>query len=277
MAGNPVFLVDNVYNHYAYPGHVVSATEEPTGNEAWRVATGRRHSLDKWTATTTNSTCVVTVTCASTCTADMIAIDRGHNLAGESIVVRGSTNGTDYSTIASITVPSASATADIDDTNGVLTEEEAFLKRWTDTEYSWYQLQIPSMGAGLVPEIVGLWIGLSFETRIWDFPWTEDEGVPMATVVETEAGWQGTGHVTPRRQGTIGLRLRTDAEYTTARSDILKQFGYKRRPMWIVPEDSQGDRAVLAVPNGPISFRHDGAWPFRRTQFNWIEHEPKRD
>jgi hypothetical protein len=207
----------------------------------------------------------------------MLVLDRGHNLAGESIVAQGSLDGTNYTNIASITVPSASATGDIDDTNGVMTEEEAFLKRWTDTDYSWYRLQIPSMGAGLVPEIVGLWVGLSFETRIWDFPWTEDEGMGVATIAETEAGWQGTGYVTPRRQGTIGLRLRTAAEYTTARSDILKQFGYKRRPMWIVPEDSQGDRAVLAIPNGPVNFHFDGAWPFRRTQFSWIEHEPKRE
>jgi hypothetical protein len=178
-----------------------------------------------------------------------------------------------------MTVPSTSASGDVDDANGVLTEEGAFIKRYTDTEYPWWLFWIPSMGAGLIPEIIGLWIGQSIEMRIFDFPWSDDEHQVFGPVTTTEWGWEGVGDVVARRGGTIELRCRDSTDFTNARTYILEQFGRQRRPMWIVPDQAQADRAVLAVRDmsQPFNTRFDGRWPERRMNIPWIEHEPKRD
>lgn len=279
MAGNPVFLIDNVYNQRRYPGHVVSATEEPTGTEAWRVADGRRHGLSKWTTTSTNTDMYVIVTCTSTCTCDFVALDRGHNLATERVVVEGSVDGTNYTNVATAVIPATTATFDVDDADGGLTEEGAFLKRFTEAEYSWWRTKVNNMGVGLIPEIVGLWLGDSIEMRPFDFPWTDDEHMLFGPVTTTQWGWEGVGDVVARRQGTIGLRCRDSTDFANMKTHIVEQFGRRRRPMWIVPDQAQADRAVLAVRdmNGVWGTQFDGRWPERRVSFGWIEHEPKRD
>ena len=276
MAGLPVFLIDNIYSERQYPGHVVSATENSTN--AWKVADGRRHGLSKWTTVTTNTTCWMMVTCTATCTTDFVAIDRGHNLGGSTFQVQGSVDGTNYTNVASFVIPATTATFDVDAASGGLTEEGAFLKRYTAASYAWWRIASLSLGAGLTQQITGLWVGQSIEMRIFDFPWTDDEHMLFGPVTTTQWGWEGVGDVNARRQGNIGLRCRDSTDFTNMRTHIVENFGRRRRPMWIVPDQAQADRSVLAVRdiNGVWGTHFDGSWPERRVNFGWIEHEPKR-
>jgi len=277
MAGTPVFLVENIFSVVQFPDHSVNADEEATGSEDWRVATGRRSSQDKWTTTTTNTTHTMTVTCNRIRTCDMIAIDRGHNLAGEAIKLQGSNDAfTSTEDIIDITMPTYSAPGSIDDTLGVMTEEGAWVKRFDPRAYTWWRLTIPSMGADTMPEIVGLWLGKSYNSRSFDWPWSEEDVETLASVVVSEAGWEGAGPVTVRRRGTMGIRCTSLIDYDDARYTFA-HFS-RNRPMWMCADDEQADRTILIKQAGGFGFGFDGQWPFRRaTQIPWVEYEPMRE
>ena len=90
---NPVMAVENFCSVGAskqFPDHTLTSNEEATGNEDWRVANGRRGASDMWTPTTVNNAAYVNVACDRTRGANFIALDRGHNLAGYGLELRGS-------------------------------------------------------------------------------------------------------------------------------------------------------------------------------------------
>lgn len=60
--GTPLLLVENLFSRTQFPLHTVSANEEATNHEAFRVADGRRSPLDYWTPTTANNQAYVYVT-----------------------------------------------------------------------------------------------------------------------------------------------------------------------------------------------------------------------
>ena len=80
MAG-PRFLTENFWNLDQFAGHTLTAEEETTGNEAWRVGTGRRVGgtiRNYWTPTMTNSDTWIECKCDRTRAANMLVIDRSH-------------------------------------------------------------------------------------------------------------------------------------------------------------------------------------------------------
>ncbi len=266
--GQPIFLVENLFSTAQFSQHTVQANEEPTGTEAWRVATGRRSGLDMWTPTTLNADAYLEVQCDRVRGFDMIALDRDHNLEGVTVQLRGSNQSafTAYETILSITLPSTSAPASITDALGVVTEEGAWVKRFDFRAYRYVRFFVGAMGAGLKPEIVGLWLGLSYRPRPFDFPWT-DEADEIVTDEDPVTN--------VRRVGTQGIRLETDAEYELARYHLQSHFGY-RRPTWLCPDETRGDRTMLVrrAPASPLRFEYDGQWLWRRGVLQWVEHEP---
>src|SRR3990167_11293764 len=84
--GSPAYLVQNYFSDVAFPTHTISAEEEATGYEAWRVADGRRSPADHWKPTTPNSQTWVKFDTGAAGTITqvphIVALDRGHNLAG---------------------------------------------------------------------------------------------------------------------------------------------------------------------------------------------------
>lgn len=277
--GMPVFLVENLFSDVQFSNHTISAEEEPSNNEAFRVATGRRSAQNMWTSSTANSDTWIKTVCDRVRGADMIAIDRGHNLAGYEILLQGSNDSfTTSEDIFDITMPAVTAPGSIDDTLGVLTEEGAWLRRFSPVRsYESFRLYVPAMGAGLKPQIRGLYVGKSLSPRPYDFPTYDEPFEPMMEVIESEAGWRGVNALTIRRQGTIGLRMRSVIEYDQARYHLVGHFA-RNRPMWVVFDQYQADRSILVVQNGGFAFGFDGAWLYRRAlNIPWVEHEPQRD
>jgi hypothetical protein len=280
MAHQPILCAENYLNPLQFPGHTISAEEEATGYEVWHVGNGRRSSRDYWTPTTANSLTWIRVVFDTPRDINFVALDRGHNLAGYGVQVWATDDATDfsgtYSTPVNATIPSTSASADIDATNGVLTAEGVWMKRFTTVSaQDAVQLYIPAMGAGLTPQVVGLWLGTCFApTRPFDVPYDDDGVEAISITVESDAGWRGYGPTTLRRGGSLNLRLVSAAEYETARYHLIDHFA-AGSPMWIVFDESAAHRSVLAGAAGRIAFPYTKDWwQLRRVSFDWREWEP---
>ena len=279
---NPVMAVENFCSAgvgWQFPDHTITANEEATGSEVERVADGRRGAADKWTPTTANSAAYVNVACDRTRAANFIALDRGHNLAGYDLELRGSQQSafTTYETVLDITLPSATAAGNIDDALGVRTEEGAWFKRFDLNTYQYWRVHIPAMGASLKPEIVGLWLGLCYAPDYFDKPWGEDGAELIHQETQSPSGWAGRGVANKQRSGVVQLSLSTFEEYDhEARYHVQGLYG-EGFPMWIAFDETQADRAVLAeLPLGRLAFSLTGTWGYRSAAIPWREREPLR-
>lgn len=271
--GSPLFLVENFFNVHQFPDHVIDAEEEPTGYEAWRLGTGRRTpALNKWKSTTANSDTYVDVECDRVRSANVLIID-GHNLAGYDIELRGSMDDhTTDETILDVTIPSVSMPGTLDD--GVLTEEGVYARRFDTRSYLYWRPFVDAMGAGLIPEIAGIYLGLAYAPEYLDYPLSRGEHDLFAAEVVSEAGYLGRGIRSQRPGGTRNWRLSGWSEYDLARYHIEHLYG-RGYPMWMVDDDEQADRCIPVVRPGnqKVGFVEDRQWPYGRISLPYIEHE----
>ena len=280
--GLPLFLAENLFSQPQFPGHLLSASEEAVKGEVWRVATGRRSGRDRWTPATPNVASWVQVKCNVARSADMIVLDRGHNLAGVTIGVQYSADGASWTTWFSPTIPSAvGSAASALAANGVVTEEGAWLKQFAapPSPQLYWRISIPALGAGLVPQIVGLWLGASWQPAHYlGLPYDDDgQQLILEQSDPTQAGWRGAGLAARGKDGELSFALAGEAEYATARYHVRENFHGRNRPMWILHDGTgRAERAVLAVPPpGRLSFRFDAGWHSRQAIVAWVEHEPR--
>lgn len=279
--GRPFFLVENLLSTVQFPTHVLSASSEAAGAAVWRVADGRRSQRDRWTPGATNVEAWLRIACAQRGqpkAADVLVLDRGHNLGGRRIILEVSNDG--FATtipVLDVVVPATSTRASsVDRAAGAATPEGAWLKRFPAVTASDWRIRIPAMGVGLRPEIVGLWLGESWQPRLlFDLPWSDSTRQLTFQSVESDAGWTGRGPAARPRTGEIGLKLQTEDEYQLAERHVEAGF-WALRPMWIVHDSAAAERAVLAVPPaGRYGFGRQSGWSYKQAQLAWVEHEPK--
>lgn len=273
----PVLFGENWFSQAQFPLHTITADEEPAGKEAFRCADGRRSSLDYATATTANDPWWLKAACDRTRAANMVALDRGHNLAGKQIKLEFSDD--DFGTIQTavdVVLPSVTATGSLDDALGVRTEEGAWLMRFPTRAAKACRLFVPAMGVGLKPQIVGLWAGLSYSPAHLYRPSAPDTDFLIVEETILSTGWVGRGKPGYRRQGTISLRMQDWFEYELARYHLQFVFG-RSRPTWIIHDEDQADRAVLADRPGNTELglvRERGSnWSYPQGQIAWVERE----
>jgi hypothetical protein len=159
----------------------------------------------------------------------------------------------------------------------VHTEEGAWLLRFAAQSHRYWRLYIPAMGVELRPEVVGLWLGTSWTpAEYFDLPYSPSGLQLGGGEIHSDAGWIGASQTRRARRGEIGLKLRSSAEYEQSARYHIEQNFWRRRPMWIVFDDEQAERAVLAVPRmGDVEFAVREGWAYPQAQLLWIEHEPK--
>lgn len=275
----PVLCAENLASRIQFPGHTVAGNEELTGFEAFRAATGRRSKYNYWQPVTANNPATYTITFDRVRAFNFWALDRGHNLAGITLTASISSDGFATSqTIWSVAIPAVPG-GSLDDPYGCATEEGAWVIRHPVAMGAAVRLSIPAMGSGVVPQIVGLYVGLAWSRNKYDPPLNDESLEPLVQEYESPAGWIGRGAVTPRRSGAIRVRLDDNEEYEVARYHILGHFA-AGRPMWIVHDPLQSDRAVLAIAprGGTLGFPNDyQSWLQRKAEsMAWVEHEPLR-
>ena len=278
--GRPRFLSENFFNTVQFSGHTVSGNQETAGNEAFRVGTSRRSSLNFWTPTSTNATAYVQAACDRVRVADMLVLDRGHNLAGKtvSLILSNQSSFAASTTLWSFTVPTRSQYGSrLNGPPGAYTEEGAWLYRWVTAAAKYWRFQVSAMGSGLKPKIVGLNLGLSYRpTRAPTLPWDDESRQLDFQQVQSDTLWVGSNRKSQRRVfGPWAMRMRDDNEYTKVRRHIHELY-WRGEFMWVVPDEDQAERALLAFAEpGVYSAGFDGEYPQRTLVLSGSEHQPK--
>jgi hypothetical protein len=285
--GQPAFLVENFFSRRQFPNHVgagpngVFGDEEAPGAESFRIATGRRWSGDRWQPLTVNAQHTLTVICDRLRGATMCALDRGHNLAGKEVALEVSQDGgATWETVFDLVLPTVVGPGALDDVLGCRTEEGAWLIRFPQTSAPRWRLRIPAMGAGLLPQVVGLWLGQGWAPQDGlRFPVAVDQTDFLVDEIVSEAGWRGRNAPGLVRADTLNFKAGANGfyDYELGRHHVQLLFG-SGKPMWIVHDDEQTHNAVLALRpgNASLGFQRTADWSYPQAAVAWVEHEPVR-
>ena len=273
-SSDPSMLVENFFNVIQNPTHTVTAEEEATGKEAFRVGDGRREVADHWAATTANSSTWIKVDCGSAKAANAIFLDRGHNLDGKVATLARSPDNSVWTTVAAMTLPgTAGDGGDFDASNGIKTDEGALAKRFTSETFQYWRLTIAAMGAGLVPNIVGLWLGTTWEPGQFTRPLVDESSDVLGKRFETTLGRVGRTQPVRRRRGTISLKL-SNASSEAAAIAAMELLAI--HPMWLIHNADETERAVLVDRESTlVGLQKATDWHHRSGVIPWVEREPK--
>jgi hypothetical protein len=281
MMGAPLLLADNLGNPNLYQKVIVtdqSGTSGVVGFEAWRAFAGRRSAFSYWAPGTPNIESWLQLQHEQVRAANFIALDRGHNLGGFAVKLQGSQDAATWATILSVTIPTVWGGV-LNSGMGVLTEEGAWLMTFPTTApalaYTYWRFDIPAMGVGLQPNVVGLQLGLSYQPLALYRPFMEHRTTLRSQTVLTPFGWMGRGQRAFNRSGVLNLRADVnDYEYLQARLTVEEIFG-SGRPMWVIQDQDRASEAVQVIrPDGDMGFERPTQlfWPTASIQV--VEHEP---
>lgn len=284
--GLPAFLVDNLLSIAQYPNLSLVGNEELAGFEAYHVADGRRSGLDYWSSITPNNPATLTWSDGRVRGADMIVLERGHNLGGVTISLLCSNDSWGTSEIVfTATIPTVSTPGgELDAVNGVVTEEGVWLKRFPFHSALAWRLSIPALGIGVLPIVVGVTVGKSWSpqpsaagTVMFNLPEAPDADDLKVSEQESEAGWVGRGIIAPRKGGVITIKLLTTFDYDIARLNWGALYGSQGAPGFVVFDDSQSEQAFcIERPVDRHGFGRQQSWFYNQARIPYREREPLR-
>ena len=264
MAEQLFIAVENLFSVAMFPGHTVSAEEEPSGYEAHQVANGRRASQYRWQASTADSESYIQVRCDEVRGANCLILDRGHNLATEQIILRGSNdNWATYRDVLTITLPSVVG-GSFSGALGCVTTEGAWIKTFDAEAYYDWRLVISAMGSGLVPQIVGLWLGMAWmPTAKTSYLPVDDQNYAVTfTDSISPFTWAGQSERASPREGVLRLRHHENDGYDDVVQWQVRDLWARRGfAAWIcqLRTDAPENAFLARVPAGTI--RYDSNFP----------------
>lgn len=272
--GDARILVDNFFNPRIYSGHVLSSNENTENTPL--VGASRRSTFDAWSPTSLNADAWNKSVNDRLRQADMIVIDRGHNLATETVKAQASED--DYVTAPQDAfngaLPTYSAAAALTDALGAVTPEGAWLKRFDSRGGTAWRALYVQMGAGLKPIIPGLWIGLSWSPGQPWRPHSPDRTELVVEETQSDRGWIARGAATARKTGVLHFKFANllDAE----RADWHIQQMTAGRPFWVIADEERGDKAFLAVlPKEVVGTVLEPSYYYHGLDLPYVELNPK--
>ncbi len=262
-------LAENYFNTHQFPAHTISdSTGSNTGNEEWRVGTGRRSELNYWQAGTTG-TVYNRVTCDQVRAPDMIALD-GHNLTGKTVALQyTSSTAAGWHTSFSVTVPSATYPGSaLEDAPGALAEDKLWVYRFASSANAPaatdFRVQVSALGGQVKAKIGLAWLGQSAAFGPALRPWDDE-------VRTLSRG----ARVTSALSGQLVARL-NDREVDLARYHVGDLCWSAGDPFVLVSHPNMAERAVVArATDGTRSMPYPSDWPHRVLQLDWTEHSPR--
>lgn len=275
-----IILAENLFSASQFAQHVVAGSSATSGHQAFRVGRASRSHLNYWETQGTGDTSFVEVDCGSPRPASMLVLDRGSNLIGSTVDIDRSDNGSTWTSVIGGTesIPTAVG-GSLDGTNGCLTEEGAWARRFTEQTARHWRFFIPNAAGGGVNarrRIRGLWLGRWHDLGLLDRPWADDGAELIADEQQTPYGWRAAATTARRRAGTLNIRLDSFEAYTDMRYHVQQRFHDEGRPSWLIYDESQPERAVLARPvPGTLAFAFPRGYGYRTASVQWIEHEPR--
>jgi hypothetical protein len=239
----PLILVDNVFDTVVlYRDGFLSATSEAPGREAFRISDYRRdrtwwQAADDGRGVDHRITLQLTAAPASI---DYIFLDRGHNLAGKTIVVEGGNDGVTWPTSVSIAVSSM-----------VQTEEGAAWQLLTPTSsLAFWSIRIPHV-TGFIPIVSGLMLGARTQLLNFGKTFDEDAGGRTQPSQQSTAGYRANDPTYAWRTVTLDLDLIGAAEYDGTMRSLRAKLFEKNQP-WVCAMDygTRPERAWMYTLDG---------------------------
>jgi hypothetical protein len=254
MPNKVLILSDNQFENVAlHPSSVVAnlSADDVAGHEAFHVADNLR-DMTSWTPAGTNSarSLYVDVGSGLTVTMNTVILDRGHNLAGQTISVGGYTGPTLATpvTVNSYTIPSSPGGLPTD-TNGCLAADGSWVKEFTSITARVFAITTPAMGAGVAPVITGLYAGMSYRfPEYLNSPFADDYDTNVE--VQTTKLSRGGLRVLTRKINFRRFALSIDLDVSDyAAFDVqvrpLIRYG---QPWWICFDDSDATHSSMIAP-----------------------------
>jgi hypothetical protein len=158
----PLILSNSFYDYVQNPQFLLTTAGDESGlTLPYQVGTNNR-DLTSWSPGTPNVARYLTVDCLAPQTPTIAILDRGHNLAGYPVQFRGSPDGSTWTTVQSATIPTSTGALPTS-ANGCTTADGVWWIEFSaPASYRYWQLNIPAMGAGLVPVVTGLYLGVGY-------------------------------------------------------------------------------------------------------------------
>jgi len=276
-----LLCAENLLNNLqAQQRFTIAASSEATGYTVDRLANGRRHLGDRFEPNNTNTDVTLTTRCDTLRAADFVALDRAGNHRGYRYQLLGSNdNFTTSRTVFDVntipTVPGGRPS----EAYGCVTDEGAWLKTFTaDAFYDW-RVTSKAMGAGLKPQVVGLWVGKAWQPTeyLLQLP-LETRGYDLSYVTAVSPyGWRGKGQRAKPRSGTLRLGFPSFADVIMYERHI-EDLALRGYPFWLCwQKDTAPWRSILAeLPEGRTSLTVDTGWSavYPTVEVSFIEVEP---
>jgi hypothetical protein len=226
MPNPPLLLVDNAFDPTLYPGAVLDATSEAVGREAFRVADYRRDRT-WWQAANdvgVGSLHRIRVHLPAAVSPDFLFLDRGHNLAGQSITLLGGDDGATWPHSVTPIVPSAVGGSPTSPSMCQTEEGAAFTLFAALPAHAWWELGIPATG-GFIPIVTGLIVGARTQLAGYSNTFDEDAGGRTQPSQQSTAGYRANDRTYSWRTVTLGLEsigaTVYDAQMRTLRSRLF--------------------------------------------------------
>jgi hypothetical protein len=232
MPNPPLLLVDNVFDAInLYPGAIVDATSQAEGHEPFRVADYRRDRTS-WQAANdvgVGGVHAIWVHLPFAMTPDFLFLDRGHNLAGKTLVLQGGDNGSTWPNSVSPVVPSVVGGSPASPSMCQTEEGAAFTLFNAMPAHTWWELVIPASG-GFVPIVTGLIIGARTQLLGYSKTFDEDAGGRTQPSMQSTAGYRANDRTYSWRTVALDLDLIGAPEYDTKIRALRSTLFDKNQP-----------------------------------------------
>lgn len=234
----PLILVRNVFDAtLQYPGATISASNELTGSEAWRVGNYRR-DRDWWEAATDlggagfAAWVMSDLGAGALVAGDFAFIDRGHNLWGKTVSAFGSLDNVIFGRQIRVqgVVPAnpGLGTGTGDPTTGWAVTEEGALYTLSDTPTAtarYWRIQIEGV-TGFKPRIPGIIMGLRHQLVNYSTTYDEDAGERTEDTTQSRYGTVADDRHVSWRKMQLTLSLIGRSEYDTSIRELRRlMFG----------------------------------------------------
>lgn len=230
----PLLLVDNKFDAIGcYPSAIVDASAEGVGHEAFRVADYRRERTS-WQPPTDGggSDTWVRTHLAAASGVDSIWLDRGHNLAGKSVFLEGSTDGSSWTISQQLNVPASGVVGGTPVAPAMAATEEG--AAWTLTASAlaaraWWRFRIPYTST-FVPVVPGIIAGLKTQLLGFSRVFDEDAGERTQVSQQSTAGYRATDTTYAWRTVQLSLGQIGAAEYDSTMRALRVLLFEKNQP-----------------------------------------------
>jgi hypothetical protein len=157
-----------------------------------------------------------------------------------------------------------------------VSEEDAWVKTFSVDAWHDWRLTSKAMGAGIVPQLGGVWLGKAWQPSeyVLDFP-LDDEAFDIAfEETLSPQGWAGRTAPARGRRGTLHVTFPSEADYDLVRYQVLGLYA-RGFPAWLcLLRDQRPERTLLVrCPAGALAFARTGGI-LRTLDIPFVEEQP---